>query len=144
MILIDMDHTLSAAHWRDHLIPYARETGDWPKYYADQEKDGPVAEMVELVRSLHRFGHITSILTTRPREYEQETARWLRTHGVPFARLLMRPTGDHRPSSVVKYEVAIDAYPVERIALVIDDRPEVLEPFQVAGVSTLLAMVPAR
>lgn len=144
IVMVDMDKTLCDASWRDHLLPASAGTAaEWANYYRDQTEDAPIYEMIDLVRAFAAIGHKIVILTARPELYRDETMVYLRAHiGVPIARLLMRPNGDHRPSPELKVELALNHYTVDKIAFVIDDRQDVLTEFEKQGVATLLIKSP--
>jgi len=45
------------------------------------------------------------LLSGREDKYRHQTVRWLDKHGVKYAGLFMRPTGDNRKDSIVKEEL---------------------------------------
>ena len=131
VILVDIDGTLADVRHRLHHIKGAGRK-NWKAFFAAMDGDTPMDETIRWVRELEKDNHIV-VLTGRPEEYRARTERWLRDHGVPFEKLVMRPQGDHRPDYVVKAEVLRDI-PRERIALVIEDRDQVCAMWESKGV----------
>jgi len=131
IVLVDIDGTLADV-W--HRLRHLRGPGrkDWKKFFAAMNADPPLKEMIAAVRELSREYEIV-IFTGRPEEYRARTDVWLRRFDVPHTRLLMRPQGDHRPDYTVKREM-IEEVGRERIALAIDDRPQVCAMLREAGV----------
>jgi hypothetical protein len=138
VILLDMDHSISDAAWRDHLIPEVRATGNWDKYYADQSRDEPiwfVAAVVRRLASLPSFDVV--VLTTRPEKYRRETTRWLRAYEILFSELIMRPDDNREPSAKLKVDLIKARFRFDEIAFAIEDREEVVEAMRAEGISVL-------
>jgi hypothetical protein len=134
LVLIDIDHTVSDAAWRDCLMPLDHARGDWSTYYSCQDLDGPLPETIEFVQELARESEVM-VVTGRDESHRQETQRWLTRHGVPCTHLLMRPPGNKMPSPELKMMLARNLLP--RVTLVIDDREDVRAAFQAAGIKTM-------
>ena len=53
-VLVDIDHTLSAAHWRDLLIPMNEEQktlGFWDEYHSKSEWDELLPDVADVILS---------------------------------------------------------------------------------------------
>lgn len=87
----------------------------------------PYAGAVEVVRRWHATGHEIVIVSRRDQGARDVTERWLRQIGLPFAALHCR-------------EQKVAACLEERVDLLIDDSPPVLEDALAAGlrVATIL------
>lgn len=130
IIFCDIDHTISDAAWRDHLM------GKWDEYYPAGDNDKPI---VPILRMIQLFGSEALIIgsTARPEKWRQLTMKWLLRYDVPFHDLLMRANGDTRTSSEVKTGfLKTNPYVPD---LVIDDRQDVCAAFCKLGISTLLS-----
>ena len=134
VVLVDLDHTLSDAAWRDCLMPLVHETGDWRPYYECQSLDKPISEMVSYVKSLSE-NYDVWIITARVDTYRRDTEEWLDRYEIPRVGVLMRPKGDLSKSPELKLRLAGELLP--RVRLLIDDRDDVLELFVANGVSIL-------
>ena len=135
-VLVDIDHTLSNAWWRDSLI------GDWDAYHAVSGQDNPLQDVITMVNALHRCGRSIIGLTARPEKWRQLTMEWLVKHFVSMDELLMRSDDDFRPAPEVKVALALERFKDEsnlrnQVALVLDDREDVIEAFRALGVTAL-------
>jgi phosphoglycolate phosphatase-like HAD superfamily hydrolase len=136
IILIDLDHTVSDAFWRDGMI----EAEDWDSYHLASDGDAPISEMVSLVNSLSQAGHEVVGFTARPDKWRGLTMAWLVRHGVMITTLLMRADEDYRPSDTLKMALA-EEFGIERVDMIIDDREDVCLAFKAKGITALMCMV---
>lgn len=110
---------------------------DWNAFFAACKDDTPIKPIIRLVNEY--FSHYNLIIVSgRPVDQcEVATEDWLAQHGIAPQFLFMRGgPHDHRPDYEVKREI-LDLLPKERIAYVIDDRPQVLRMWQANGLTTL-------
>jgi hypothetical protein len=136
IVLVDIDHSISDASWRDHLIPGAKASGDWSAYYRDQHLDEPiwfVAYYVRYLSSLPLFDVV--VLTGRPEEYRAVTKTWLRKQQISYSDLIMRQQDDRSSSPEMKIKEIKARYDVEEIAFAIEDRDDVIEAMRAEGIS---------
>ena len=135
-VILDLDDTLADARRRMPLW------GDWDAFYKDAINDPPIEEMCNLARLLTQCYGVT-IITAREEKYRDMTERWLAKHRINYNKLIMRREEDRKVKSPeFKIQAAIEHIGpnfAERIALVIDDREDVLANFRVHGVVTLQA-----
>jgi len=133
-VLIDIDHTLSDAAWRDQWL------GQWDVYHSLADQDKPIQDMVDMVRALYATHFIPVGLTARPERWRKPTMEWLIRHDIHFEELLMRPDKDFRPTAEMKLDLVKNRYPnmKEEIAFIMDDREDVLALFKAEGVHCLL------
>ena len=139
IVLVDIDNTISDARWRDPWL------GDWERYYLEGSYDCPVLPIIRMVNSLSLCGDTIIHLTGRPERWRELTLRWMVRHEVRTDGLIMRPDDDFSPTAELKIRLARDLFgedlPGAGVGLMIDDVERVLEPFRVAGVSTLLTVL---
>jgi len=142
-ICIDIDGTLSdPTHRREHVTGGKKE---WKQFFDKMGDDAPnkgVCFLASLV-SHADLGVPVFVCTGRPEEYRSITEDWLEEHtgNLRSAKdILMRPSGDYRPDTVVKREMLdkIRALGYEPI-LVIDDRPSVVDMWRAEGIEVLQA-----
>ncbi len=129
IVIVDMDGTLADVSHRIHHVRSKKK--DWPRFFATMNEDPPSQIVVNWVKNLPPDFEVV-IVTGRPETYLSDTKAWLARHDIPYSRILMRPTGDHRPDYVVKREL-LDHIPRDRVAFVIDDRPSVCEMWRACG-----------
>lgn len=135
IILCDLDHTISDAAWRDDLI------GNWDEYHSRLIEDAPIKGVVTMINAMYFGGADIYGITARPEKWRALTNQWLLKHGVEFERLLMRDDDDYRPAHILKPELArlhIGEDYAKRVALVIDDRADVIEAFAAEGIVGML------
>lgn len=138
-ILIDIDHTLSDAFWRDDM--YHDPLVDFDDYFAAAKDDSTLCDTVRLMNTLARdFNFI--VLTARPEKWRQLTMQWLIEHGVMAEEVLMRPDDCFDPSPKVKVDLAMKRFGDEKgmrehIALVVDDREDVVAAFAALGITSM-------
>ncbi len=135
-ILVDIDHTLASSFWRDDMI------GDWDAYHAVSGQDEPLQDVVTMVNALYGSGKTVIGMTARPEKWRQVTMEWLVKHFVSMDELLMRPDDDFRPAPEVKVALALERFQdesnlVAQVALVLDDREDVIEAFRALGVTAM-------
>jgi hypothetical protein len=146
LLFVDIDHTLTAAHWRDEMIDYASRNRDWDSYHSESIKDKPIPEMISLVNCLQTAGWYVVGLTTRPEKWRQLTNDWLLKYQVLIDKLLMRPHDDYRPNAESKIDLAtkfISQHQVDNI-IVIDDHDAVVASFRAHNITVLQAYVSGR
>jgi hypothetical protein len=135
ILLADLDHTLSDAAWRDiHL-------GDWETYNRLAIDDKPITEIIAASRALVFLGWKMIIVTCRKESCRGATWVWLVNHRVMAEELLMRPDDDYRPSREVKVDLVKRRFGPDLkaagVAMIWDDREDVLVPFREAGILTM-------
>jgi hypothetical protein len=137
-ILVDMDHTLTAAFARDHMLDDPQV--DWDAYHAAAVADRPLTDVVRVIDSLISAEMFVVGLTARPERWRQLSQKWLTDNGPKIGFLLMRPDNDYRPSPKVKTELAINYFGSEEklraeCAAVFEDREDVCAAFRALGVT---------
>lgn len=119
----DLDGTLCDL---THRLKYIDQVPkDYSQFYALVGKDlpiGPIIEQIILLSTTHDLVFVTG----RPDTCSTDTLAWIQKFvGIPFVGILMRRGGDRRPDFEVKEEL-LGLLPKERIAVVYDDRPSVI------------------
>jgi hypothetical protein len=134
-VFCDIDHTLSAASWRDHMIGVS----SWDEYHQESDKDEVIAATVELIRCLHSCGHVIIGITSRPARWRQLTLSWLFRHQVPMEDILMREGDDYRPAPELKMALARKYLgdDLTGMDLLIEDRDDVVAAFRAEGVTCI-------
>lgn len=146
ILLIDIDHTLSDAAWRDNIIG----VGTWDEYYLAGVKDDPVDEMITLVSSLGADGWWLIGLTARPEKWRKITMDWLVKHGVLLEEMLMRPDDDFHSAPDVKVASLRRRFGVDleelkdKNVILIDDNDKVIEAMRGLNITTLQCSVRRR
>lgn len=135
-VLVDLDHTVSNAFWRDPMIGVAK----WDEYHGELHRDEPFPDMVEMLRALRLGGFILIGFTARPAKFRKMTLDWCLKHEVDLDELLMRPEEAFRPAPEIKLALArarFGEFIKEHVAFIMDDREDVIEAFRGLGVTAL-------
>lgn len=102
-ILVDIDHVLSDAAWRDNMLPPAT---DWDTYHFNSQYDKPIHSIKNLINTLSLQGYIIIAHTSRPEKWRDLTIGWFIHHVIKIDELIMRPNDDFRPAHEIKIEQA--------------------------------------
>ncbi|WP_342234636.1 phosphatase domain-containing protein [Inquilinus sp. OTU3971] len=108
--IFDIDGTLSDNEHRQHLLD-ASDTDkavkgpNWQAFLAAAEHDAVKPGVVALLNATRRSRYRIVLITGRQEYQRAMTEAWLERHGIMFDELHMRPTGDHRPDTVIKFEI---------------------------------------
>lgn len=135
-ILVDLDHTVSDAFPRDHMIG-----GPWDDYHSASQFDVPLTDMVDLLVALKAGGHPLIGITARPGKWRALTMEWLLKFNLAwlFDELLMRPDEAWHPSPEMKVALANERFKdlKAEVLMIIDDREDVCAAFKALGVTAL-------
>ena len=131
----DIDGVLADATHRQHHVE--SRPRDWDAFFAAVGADPLLPEGAAMVAELAR-DHEVVLLSGRPERTRADTEAWLARHGVPHARLVLRPDADHRPAHVLKAEQIRLIGSPEAVAIVVDDDARVVDRLGSAGYRTRL------
>lgn len=135
IVLCDIDHVLSAAWHRDHMIGVE----SWDAYHSASVADEPIHDVMSLVNTLHNDGWTIIALTARPEKWRNITMAWLVRHGIKVDEILMRPDESFHPAPEMKLQLAAERFSdiTNQVAFLIEDRDDVCEAFHALGITTL-------
>ena len=139
ILLLDIDHTISDAAWRDDMI----NDRDWDAYHSAGKDDKPIQETVELVNGLFVQGWEIICLTARPEKWYQHTIEWMVRHNVSVNEVLMRGNNDYTsaPDSKIaiikkRFGEALEGLLGHHVML-IDDNEKVIEAMRGLNITTM-------
>lgn len=137
LVVFDIDGTIANNEHRDRTGPWlsgvsgAERDALWDAYYAAAEHDTPVEAMFRMAWALAEGGWHITLATGRPERYRTDTVAWCKAHRFPRPEgLYMRPEGCRVGNAAMK-ALHAKAIGPERIALWVDDHPDV--PAELAG-----------
>ena len=133
-VVVDMDGTLADCSERLKHLHGADGKKNWKKFFEGMDKD-PLNHKV-LYKAVSYYLPLV-IVSARPEEYRDVTESWLKQHGICFYDLLMRRRGDYREDSIVKQEILDKFLTCDKIHVVLDDRPQVLEMWRRNGLNVI-------
>jgi hypothetical protein len=136
LAVIDLDGVV--ADVRHRLVHLEAKPRDWDAFFAGIPDDPVLPEGRAVVDRLSA-DHDLVYLTGRPERTRPATEAWLRRHRLPHAKLIMRREGDRRPARQAKPSLLRKLAAGRRVAVVVDDDPEVCEALERAGWPVLVA-----
>ena len=102
--------------------------------------DLPKSRYIDLAARRHGRGHRVVVVTGRPEYMRRCTEAQLRSYGVPFDELYMRPQGDHRQDHLYKADaIARLIKSGVRIWAHFDDNAETAKALNAIGIDAVLA-----
>lgn len=134
--VVDLDGVLADVDHRLHHLE--RNPKDWAAFFAGIGDDPVHPEGLAVAREL-AAEHEVVYLSGRPERTRSVTEGWLRRHGAPPGRVLLRRDGDRRPARVVKIG-ALRRLAAERpVVILVDDDPAVCRAARAAGFTVMEA-----
>jgi phosphoglycolate phosphatase-like HAD superfamily hydrolase len=134
--VIDLDGVL--ADVRHRLRHVESRPKDWAAFFAGIPDDPILPEGRAVVERL-AADHELVYLTGRPERTRAATEAWLQRHELPRGRLIMRRERDRRPARVAKPGLLRSLADGRRVAVVVDDDPQVCAALTAAGFPVLVA-----
>jgi hypothetical protein len=132
IVIVDIDHTISDAAWRDPLI------GQWDDYYREQAYDRPIEFVADLVRMVSAAGLGVVAVTARPEQHWWATIKWMHDHRIPVDEIYMRPYDDYGTSPEVKCRLIREHFPdLGIIDFVLEDRDDCVAAYRQMGLNVL-------
>jgi hypothetical protein len=128
--VIDLDGVLADVTARLHHIEGTPK--NWNAFFAGIPDDPPYPEGLAIARKL-ATEHDLVYLSGRPERTRSITERWLRTHGAPSGRIILRRNPDRRPARVVKVGLLRELAEERSVAVFVDDDPAVCQAAREAG-----------
>jgi len=137
IVIFDLDGTLALIDKRRAISTKDDGKMDWVKFFDPDMVDlddpnTPVITMANLLSSTH---HIW-ILSGRSDVTFQATIDWLNKHNVNFDHLVMRPQNHlYMPDNDLK-QMWLDSIGKDNVAMVFDDRQQVVDMWRDNGLTT--------
>lgn len=139
-VIFDVDGTLCDVRTVRHHVERPegaiRFTPNFNLFHSESISCPAHPQVVNLLARARAAGFAVIVVTGREEKWSFITSTWLSEHDVLYDELLMRPSRDSRHDAVVKSE--IERYIARRYnaRLAIDDRADILEVWQNAGIAT--------
>jgi hypothetical protein len=134
--VIDLDGVV--ADVRHRLSHLQTRPKDWDAFFGAIPSDPVLPEGLAVVERLAP-DHELVYLTGRPERTRPSTQAWLEANRLPHGRLIMRSERDRRPARVTKPGLLRKLAESRRVAVVIDDDPEVCDALRRDGWPVLVA-----
>lgn len=146
IVLVDIDHTLSDAAWRDDML----NNRDFDAYHLAGKEDAPIQEMVELVNALADSGATIIGCTARPDKWRTQTINWMVINKVCMDEILMREHNTFAPAAETKLGLLQARFGplLEQLegkhVLFFDDNEKVIETIRAIGITALQCFAAKR
>lgn len=137
IVVLDVDGVIADVRHRLHHVE--RKPKNWPAFFAAMDDDGPLPEGIAMAQRYADEGHRIAYLTGRNERYRELTLAWMRRHGLPEGRLVMRREDDRRPARVFKPQALSRLAREGEIVAVVDDDTSVVEVLRDEGWPVVLA-----
>jgi len=136
-VIFDLDGTLALIDKRRDL---ATKDGkmDWDVFFNPDniDLDIPNDVVVSMAKMLSSQGHPIWILSGRSDVTHQATVDWLNKHDIWFDHLVMRPQNHlYMPDNDLK-QMWLDSIGKDNVAMVFDDRNQVVDMWRKNGLTT--------
>lgn len=138
-VISDMDGTLADCKDRRQYVRNLDNVPDfkpdWGKFFALVETDKVNEDVKTKLKQAKGTGLDVIIVSARPEYIRSKTESWLTRHEVPYDRLIMRGSSDHRPDEIVKKEMLDNLLDKSKIQDWYDDRPKVIRMLRENGIN---------
>ena len=139
IVIFDLDGTLALIDTRRALATDAG-TGkmDWDIFFDPKhiDLDVPNQQVIDMANMLHSQGYLIYIFSGRSDKTEDATIDWLDKHNVRYDHLQMRPKNLlFMPDNDLK-QSWLDAIGKDNVAMVFDDRNQVVDMWRDNGLTT--------
>lgn len=135
-LIIDIDGTVSDCSHREEFA----KSGDWEMFHSLCVLDKPYRDVIDIIRHM---AHLQLIgCTGRNESNRMITIEWLRSNGLAFDHLLMRPDGDFTKDIELKIRLLEEhfggkAQVLDSILAVFEDRDRVVAGLRDYGLTVL-------
>ena len=136
IVIFDLDGTLALIDKRRALATKSGKM-DWDVFFNPDniDLDIPNDTVVNMVDMLNKQGYTIMILSGRSDVTYQATIDWLNKHDIWFDNLMMRPQGYlYKPDNDLK-QMWLDDIGVNNVAMVFDDRQQVVDMWRQNGLT---------
>ena len=136
-VIFDLDGTLADIEDRRQLCTKENGKMDWDKFFDPKNinLDLPNKPVIDMANMLFTKGFTITILSGRSDVTKQATMDWLLKHDVRFDTLTMRPQKHHfMPDNDLK-QMWLDDIGVDNVAMVFDDRQQVVDMWRDNGLT---------
>ena len=138
IVIFDLDGTLALIDDRRDLATKDNGKFDWDVFFNPDNinLDLPNQPVIDMANLLHKQGFRIFILSGRSDVTHQATVNWLNDNGVWWDHLVMRPQNQlYLPDNDLK-QGWLDSIGKDNVAMVFDDRQQVVDMWRKNGLTT--------
>ena len=137
-VIFDLDGTLALIDKRRDLATKDNGKMDWDVFFDPDniDLDLPNQTVIDMANLLHSQCYLIYIFSGRSDKTEDATKDWLDKHNVSYDLLQMRPQGLlYKPDNDLKQDW-LNVIKKDRVAMVFDDRNQVVDMWRKNGLTT--------
>ena len=137
-VIFDLDGTLALIDERRKVSEKENGKLDWDKFFDPKniKLDLPNQPVINMANMLSQQGYTIMILSGRSDVTYQATMDWLNKHGVWFSHLIMRTEHYQYTKDSDLKQMWLDSIGVDNVAMVFDDRQQVVDMWRKNGLTT--------
>ena len=138
IVIFDLDGTLALIDDRRDLATKDNGKFDWDVFFNPDNisLDVPNDTVIQMANILHKQGFRIFILSGRSDVTHQATVNWLNDNGIWWDHLVMRPQNHlYMPDNDLK-QMWLDSIGKDNVAMVFDDRNQVVDMWRDNGLTT--------
>ena len=138
IVIFDLDGTLALIDKRRAISTKDNGKMDWDKFFDPKniDLDLPNQTVIDMADMLFVKGYTIFILSGRSDVTQSATIKWLTENDVYFDHLFMRPQNLlYMPDNDLK-QMWLDTIGVDNVAMVFDDRNQVVDMWRDNGLTT--------
>ena len=138
IVIFDLDGTIALIDKRRALATKDNGKFDWDVFFNPDNinLDLPNQPVINMANMLHKQGFRIFILSGRSDVTHQATVNWLNDNGVWWDHLVMRPQNHlYLPDNDLK-QMWLDNIGKDNVAMVFDDRQQVVDMWRSNGLTT--------
>jgi hypothetical protein len=133
-IIFDIDGTLSDCEHRRHHVEGKKK--DFDAFYSEMDNDHLRPEIRTLCNIFYMNSWHIILCTGRPESYREITEKWLKSYGVFYHELIMRPIERRTdPDFEVKQDMLNEILKTRKVYFAVDDRNQVVDMWRRNGIT---------
>ena len=138
IVIFDLDGTLALIDKRRALATKPNGKMDWDIFFNPKNisLDIPNDDVVHMAKILSSDGYRIWILSGRSDVTHQATVNWLAKHNVTYDHLVMRPQNHLYMADNDLKQMWLDSIGKDNVAMVFDDRQQVVDMWRQNGLTT--------
>ena len=138
IVIFDLDGTLALIDKRRDISTKDNGKMDWDKFFDPDniQLDLPNQPVIDMTNMLSQQGYTIMILSGRSDVTYKATNDWLNKYGVVFSHLIMRTRNYHYTKDSDLKQMWLDDIGVDNVAMVFDDRNQVVDMWRSNGLTT--------
>ena len=138
IVIFDLDGTLALIDSRRELSIKDNGKMDWDVFFNPKfiSLDDPNQPVIDIANMLHSQGYTIMILSGRSDVTEEATMDWLADNNVPDSTIWMRPQEHLYMADNDLKQMWLNEIGVDNVAMVFDDRNQVVDMWRSNGLTT--------